>query len=594
MFSTALIQRRLDELTVEAKQKDRILNQRERQIYDFEVGLLSGSLCPIVDKVNEGLISLDQSKIKDTSTKQYYNSQAMTALTCSVNSMVYLPPISSGLQQSDKIRRWFDRLMKIGMESNQGVALTEYVNKTKDLIIIKANKDPNNPSLTHELFVGFYGINQLRKIIPNFSMLLGGFKCSPPVIDPKTNKVVNWCMSGGKQIQYVMYEYIYPSVSFVDYIQTATIKQFLSGYLQVLYSLKVALKTCDFTHYDLHTDNILMREVENKLFQIEYPTENGIEYIEADRVATFIDYGSSHIKYMGNSVGETYFYHVGINPDYSNLMYDAYKLLMSLGVATVSTNPVVFEEVRKIFTFFNTVEPLEQAIDLQYGNMYAFPYIDLSIDELIKFIRTNCDCSFITPRPHLPIETCTSSCLTLEETLLRAGFTEKVVPTNLFDFYDQISDDRKDDAEVERLASVFDYDKAMRETRMVNEEQIERLNQVLVIDLARIPKSDILKPETMKMVRQMLLDIYTMRDVRYRLNLNSELMEKVSQFYDKTISLDEIYSVIDQIDEQLSIYIPIAIQNDKIIDAAIEKYDIPSLMTLGVDWYSIGRVKISE
>ena len=110
----------------------------------------------------------------------------------------------------------------------------------------------------------------------------------------------------------------------------------------------MANKMIDFTHYDLHTGNILIRDINIEKFQIQYDTENGVEYITTDLIATFIDFGMSHIynedliiagDHIENGHYGVYnFLYYDVYPNKSWIMSDIYKVLLYSALVSMNAN----------------------------------------------------------------------------------------------------------------------------------------------------------------------------------------------------------------------------------------------------------------
>jgi hypothetical protein len=131
-------------------------------------------------------------------------------------------------------------------------------------IIIKFSTDPTVDnlvfnSIVHEAFIGLFGLNRLQS--PNFAKIIAtSLSSCPSYIDHEI-------------CSYVAYEYIEgPTLSkFMESNSDGVIKSIL---YQVFEAIYYAYRELDFTHYDLHLDNIMIR----------------------NNIPVIIDYGRSHIK----------------------------------------------------------------------------------------------------------------------------------------------------------------------------------------------------------------------------------------------------------------------------------------------------------
>ena len=129
-------------------------------------------------------------------------------------------------------------------------------------------------------------------------------KCSPLAINDtvKPSNIVTWCTSGGNNSSYLFSEHITPSMSLYDFIglTNMTPNVVVSVLLQLINALNVAYKLYDFTHYDLHTGNVLIREFSKPLVVPYFGTADSPptqqDCFQARFVPYIIDYGYSHVK----------------------------------------------------------------------------------------------------------------------------------------------------------------------------------------------------------------------------------------------------------------------------------------------------------
>lgn len=174
-------------------------------------------------------------------------------------------------------------------------------------IIVKVNKDSLEEDhkkndlkirlFTQEQAVGVK-LTELRKYIPNFVMVFGGFDCvGPYTLDklciPDSNPANN------RKLQYVIMEALKGAVSMGSY--TGGLSNNMDGAVallslvcQVCLALEVAQRKKRFTHYDLHFGNILLVRNDYPCHYI-YNIGNEQYPIEASYTTTIIDYGFSHV-----------------------------------------------------------------------------------------------------------------------------------------------------------------------------------------------------------------------------------------------------------------------------------------------------------
>lgn len=186
-----------------------------------------------------------------------------------------------------------------------------------------SSKEDNFDEHLNEAFVGLIGgLNDLT--IPNFAKIYG---------ITTANKCPNIIKMKDKDCTFVIYEYI-PGKNIEDWYahynsikSTRIVPVILSGIknilLQIFYSLYEANKKLGFTHYDLHTKNIIIAPIDKTLTVNYLAGELILDFYKV----TFIDYGSSHIVFKEKDYGRTY---VGGIRNTTWWVHDIFKILMYL------------------------------------------------------------------------------------------------------------------------------------------------------------------------------------------------------------------------------------------------------------------------
>lgn len=211
-------------------------------------------------------------------------------------------------------------------------------------IILKHSNNNYQKNSVYEYFKGVEAINKLRYIIPNFGYTLGTLK--------------------HKRKNYIMYENIQGG-TLTDYIKKGLLKpeDYIDIIYQVLLALSVAQKEVKLTHYDLHCENIMLREppkgldthfsysvnIDSKTYTVKNP-----KYI-----ATIIDFGLSavNIKPFG-MVGMCGYEHVNIHPRFS-AGTDMYHFLVDylFNIVRFGKNEKIKNIVYNIFRFWGNRDP---------------------------------------------------------------------------------------------------------------------------------------------------------------------------------------------------------------------------------------------
>jgi hypothetical protein len=327
---------------------------------------------------------------------------------------------------------------KIVGRGMSGVAISTDVNNDQ-ILVIKTLQNVNeldNMSLLHEFIVASYCLNELRFLlfIPNFAYIYGIFDCIAP--DFYRNRLVSICgvnindmsIENGRNeeiVHHLVCEFINGN-SFFSYIDKADLKSFLYNYIQILLALNTAGKYFSYTHYDLHTQNVIMRKFSDENFYVpcylnnssinssntkkDENVENKDENVEKEKkyfiesvdgyIPTIIDYGSNHVVIEGKHYGH---YNMTANffGDRMIPLADAYKLLISSLVHMVNKNKKLFSQTYLLAAYFNpdiekynkneVIDEIAQQLKYDGLNLYAsLPYTDntaVNGEEFVQFIK---------------------------------------------------------------------------------------------------------------------------------------------------------------------------------------------------------------
>lgn len=441
-------------------------------------------MCPLnqLRELRDHINNIDPNKFKELIANHYYDPVVMKEAICTTNSLFYLLPNEPGnYEVNDRVREWITNLKQIGSPSIEGYALSSGLSNNlvsvNDLFVVKAPRDPLFDNLLHELFVAFH-LNELRQYNPNFAISYGGFKGTPPVID-SNKEVISWNLKSNAPVNYILYENIQPSVPFGKYVKDKPFEKILDKYLQVLYALLLAGKLLDYTHYDLHAENVLIRDIPNdenfndNIIAIPYLTERDeIEYIMTDKISTIIDYGFNHIKVDGVNYGIYDRFPYGINPGQSFLIYDAYKLMMWIIFRMKSASNMDYRKFEPLFRFFNKSDNFEDAINKQIKYVYSLPYNNITsnikLTDFIKYIRQTIpevSLIIVQQKPQTRILGCngTDICTTKEHVIESLNLNKPITISSVSQFYDIVSRlkyENRVDAIVD-ISSRFNFNQAI-------------------------------------------------------------------------------------------------------------------------------------
>lgn len=407
--------------TENSKKVDRITSfqrKEERKIIES-----TNSFCPY-QKIFDVIPTVDD--VNRALEDGYGDMNILRTLMCFNNTLLVFPDNPQDLTRSLKVRRYLENLTQIGNDSVEGYAMKASVEYGKTFpYVVKSPRSFDEESVNnfvHEYFVGAFGTNTLRDRIPNFAFIMGLFGCSPPYIDnwgyvdpgtkrPNEKKALVFCGSDNEsaQVSFVIYENVTNSVSLRQFIRSGcTFTEFLNVFVQIVLALQLANEEFDYTHYDLHDENVLVKTLPEEI-TINY---SGL-FLTTRHVATIIDQGRAHISYRGESFGYS-MVAGGVFPERAFPMYDLFKLLMfSLETATFKpgsrkeyedlsdqqledngllANPAVFREARKMISRFYPRLDVKRSSGEYIGStrrfFYTLPYSSTNDISALEFFNT--------------------------------------------------------------------------------------------------------------------------------------------------------------------------------------------------------------
>lgn len=244
-------------------------------------------------------------------------------------------------------------------KTSEGYAMISSFKSAKDLLIIKTSKtEETNYSILYEYFIGTMGLNKLRNLIPNFAYTLAIFNCNKLEFEESDISLKNFSEKESVSKHYVVYEKI-PGISLKTFVSNirdiGDIERLFSYLLQILLALHISQTEINFTHYDLHTDNIILRPLEKPIIQ-EYKIDGKVYGIYTDAIPTIIDYGFSHFVYENVPFGMVDRPELGIVPTVTSSGYDMYKLMMYT-ISNVSLSDF-FDKMEWVISFFDQFEDI--------------------------------------------------------------------------------------------------------------------------------------------------------------------------------------------------------------------------------------------
>jgi len=364
------------------KSDDENISNKIYSISQEQVGIeklkLKNKKYPYEESIFSRLSEMNIDELFTVLDSEYLNYDLMKTVSYMINLIL------SGKENNIKWKNYFDHLNK-PTTKNYTIAYTDGLRgeKTKNSFVIKIlTKNSDKDELTHECAVGIFGTNLLRRYIPNFVYMYGFFSKKSPL---------------------PIYEMI-RGKHFTD--SSLNSSQFMSVYLQTLFSIQLAYEKLNFTHYDLHTENVILREVNREKTYIYYPLISGDYYIEINGyISTIIDIARSYISIpdpdgrdeyvqLGKVARTAYAYRHGSSNKGPNPIYDAYKLLCKSLMKMRNDGNKNYSIFKNLLKYFNKEESPDEILDKQEDYYYGLPYtktvLELSLMDWIKYCIDYC------------------------------------------------------------------------------------------------------------------------------------------------------------------------------------------------------------
>lgn len=349
-------------------------------------------------EIKEDIYNLNYRKLFDLQKYEFYNYNVLQQIKYTLQGLL---KNSSDIRQDQLVKSYFRKLRRIGENSVYGnVFVTDFPDQNNLFLFkIKSNYNDSDYINIHEYFIGNI-LNESRKDIPNFVYTYGSFDCTA-AIEP--NNVFSYCKKSENTVRYIILENITNSTSLYNYIMDGcSTFEFMNVFLQIIYALNYANQRWDYTHYDLHADNILIKKYDF-YFYIRYDTENGVEYLYTNTIAYIIDFGYSHIKFDNADFGVIGLENLGVEHDKSYQVSDIYRLLCTCLLEANNNNKALFNEIRTLIDFFDFDEDIFVTLTKQYDTHYYLPriskYTELTYFDFTIFARREVEIDFMFEYP---------------------------------------------------------------------------------------------------------------------------------------------------------------------------------------------------
>lgn len=353
-----------------------------------------------IKKDNQAIVELEyiKGRVYQASNSPVDFQSLETELTSDFDNFGLMDSVSFLIQPSSVNRNILN--LEFLTQSTSALVYTASFPGTSQILNLKNFDHSSDLSkIIHEIFVSLFGTNQLRKLIPNFCFTYGAFESKlhrgDRPWDPIASEFWNFTSSEDEEDQnysrdnkieqssvYLITENIQDSLDLSSMLPTASLKEFVNWYLQILLSINMAYKIIGFTHHDLHGHNILIRKIDNPRY-IQYIHKEQPLNLWVKSIATIIDFELSYFDYQqqGFSV-----FDMNLRTK-SFPVYDAYTLTWSCMEHLINREDS-FDLAKRIYRYFSLEE-----VDDKSSQYNAIPYNERTrgnLDNLIDHTMEVC------------------------------------------------------------------------------------------------------------------------------------------------------------------------------------------------------------
>ena len=259
------------------------------------------------------------------------------------------------------IKDYIKNITLLAANTREGyIYLADFFSRHIQAIIKFQKNDSDIPYMIREYYIGIIILNKLRYLIPTFVYTLGAFYC-PKTIEIKNKKEVPiknplsvLCDESTKSnTAFVVYEKIDGETisSFLNK-DKFTFKQFLIIFIQLLLGLEVAQREARFTHFDLHTDNVMIRQNDVSSYNVHLDMST-YSLVNPEFIPVIIDFGTSTCYIENRYIGSYDYIEQGI----LNFMVPGYDMYKFLVYCVFDSKTDMKNKISSLFRFYGDNDP---------------------------------------------------------------------------------------------------------------------------------------------------------------------------------------------------------------------------------------------
>ncbi|ABF82128.1 hypothetical protein MIV098L [Invertebrate iridescent virus 3] len=280
----------------------------------------------------------------------------------------------SDVVKSHRKHRWLTSVQSFGSKSKQGI-----VGKSRLFnaftVVVKRAKNSKFDEITMRDFCVGINLNKILRQAPFFVRTLGGFQ------HKNQFNIVTEFVDGRTLKTFLQSK----RSSWMD---------FLNIFFQILLGLEIAQNRLNFSHYDLHTDNIILVPVERSFTVSLYGSNYTVKH---DYRPVMIDFGLSSVHTKGKTLGQTNLENKGIFGHMSP-GYDIYVFLLFCIDVVQSTNLSIYKGITDLLGFFNSKTNISmdlltnnhiQSLEKGVSNLVPYQFISYIRDKFSPYLNVD-------------------------------------------------------------------------------------------------------------------------------------------------------------------------------------------------------------
>lgn len=246
---------------------------------------------------------------------------------------------SYGSNRPFKFHQWLKVIDNFENLSKQGVVKKCLIFNSDTKVVVKTSKSSQFDKITVRDFCVGISLNKLK--CPFFVKTLACFD--------------------HKNEFHIVTEYV-EGVNLKIFLQNkkTTFRWFLNIFFQILLGLEIAQDKLNFSHYDLHSDNVIVvKQHPKKTHQV--CLHGHLYEIKSSHVPVMIDFGLSSVHVKGQTLGQTNLKNKGIHPHISP-GYDMYIFLLFCLDTVEHSNPDVYKGIADLLKFFKITRGVSMSV----------------------------------------------------------------------------------------------------------------------------------------------------------------------------------------------------------------------------------------